>query len=64
MTDSKPWYASKTIWGIVLAAVVALAGMFNIQPVQDTPEWLRLALQLLGLIVATYGRLATKTTIR
>jgi len=61
---TKPWYASKTIWGIILAGVVALAGVFNIQPVQDIPEWMRVALEMLGLILATYGRLVTKTTIR
>ena len=29
MNDTKPWYASKGVWGGIIAAVAGLAGMFG-----------------------------------
>lgn len=63
VTETKRWWQSKTIWGIVLAAVVAVAAQFGVTPVDDMPDWLTTGLELLGLAIALYGRLVASRKI-
>jgi len=61
MESTKRWFMSKTVWGIVLTAVVAVADMIGVQVTTDMPDWLVQALELLGLVIAMVGRfIATK----
>jgi hypothetical protein len=61
MTGSKPWYMSKTLWGIIIAFIAAVAGAVGIQPVEQLPDWATGIISMIGLIVAYFGRVnATK----
>lgn len=67
----KKWYASKTLWGIVIAGVaIALgwAGKPEIAAnVQIEQESVLLIVEkiaaIVGLLLALYGRLVAKTTL-
>jgi hypothetical protein len=61
--NSKSWWTSKTIWGIILAALIAVAQMFGVTP-QAIPDRLEDLLQLLAMGLAVYGRLTATTTIK
>lgn len=59
MVSTKKWYQSKTVWGIVLAALIAVAQMFGVTP-EAIPGWLEDFLQLLAMGLAVYGRFSAK----
>lgn len=60
MANTKAWYQSKTILGILLTAIIMIAGWFGVIP-EALPEGVQRILELVGLIIATYGRtVATK----
>lgn len=59
---TKKWYLSKTIWGITLAFVMALAQLFGITPGELTPELVNV-LQMISLLVGLYGRVVAKKAI-
>lgn len=66
--DSKPWYASRTMWGAVLSIVsgfVPLAGtVLSVPEVNDTAvDALASVGALVGGAVAAWGRTAATTTI-
>jgi hypothetical protein len=61
--QTKSWWTSKTIWGIILAALIAVAQMFGVTP-QAIPDRLEDLLQLLAMGLAVYGRLTATTTIK
>jgi len=63
MYNSKNWYQSKTVWGIVLAALIAVAQMLGVTP-EAIPGWLEDFLQLLAMGLAIYGRFNAKTTLK
>jgi hypothetical protein len=63
MYNSKNWYQSKTVWGIVLAALIAVAQMLGVTP-EVIPGWLEDFLQLLAMGLAIYGRFNAKTTLK
>jgi hypothetical protein len=63
MYNSKNWYQSKTVWGIVLAALIAVAQMLGVTP-EAIPGWLEDFLQLLAMGLAIYGRFSAKTTLK
>lgn len=55
--DGKPWYASKTIWGGIIAAAAPFIGLalhFQIDP--DLAQAVAAALASVGGVVAIVGR--------
>ena len=65
MTDFKPWYASKTIWGAVVALLAAIASAFGVDIDQQMQaNFVDTLLQLVavgGSAIALFGRInATK----
>lgn len=60
MYDSKPWYASKTIWGAVSAILMNAALLAGIEVDMDDMQALTIALVNVGTIVggliSVYGR--------
>ncbi|HET7411768.1 MAG TPA: hypothetical protein VFJ18_03815 [Pararhizobium sp.] len=62
MTDSKPWYLSKTLWGAAVAVAASLAGLAGIDITgADQTTIADSALQIAsaaGALVAIFGRLA------
>jgi hypothetical protein len=65
MLDIKPWYASRSVWGGVVALLSALGGAFGFVVSPDAMTGLTEALVLLGTsagsLFALYGRIvATK----
>ena len=67
MNDFKPWYASRTIWGSIIALLAAVASAFGVeidQHMQTT--FIESALQLVaigGSILAVFGRMTASTQI-
>ncbi len=67
MQTLKPWYASKTIWGslIAVAAAIASALGFDIDP-DSQKDLANVALQIVtvaGSIFAVFGRLSATSQI-
>ena len=67
MNDFKPWYASRTIWGSIIALVAAVASAFGVEIDQQMQSTVvESALQLVaigGSIVAVFGRMTATTMI-
>ena len=67
MNDFKPWYASRTIWGSIIALLAAVASAFGVeidQQMQTT--FIESALQLVaigGSMLAVFGRMTATTQI-
>ena len=68
MTEEKPWYQSRSIWGGIVALAAAIAGLFGIPLDAATHEALTVALTsaaaAVGAVVAILGRLAAQKTLR
>ncbi len=67
MTDSKPWYLSRTIWAAIVTIVVAVLGLFGL-PFDSldqtaTVEALLQAATAIAGLVALLGRLMATTRI-
>ncbi len=67
--DTKPWYASTTIWGSVIAIAAPLvAVLFKHSIDADTQSslanWLASAGALVGGAIAIWGRLRATTPIK
>lgn len=66
MKESKPWYRSKTLWGLALSlAALCIAamgdmGLFHLEP--DIRNHL-IALNLCGVGIAGFGRLSANSRI-
>ncbi len=61
MTDSKPWYLSRTIWASLITIVTAAAGILGV-PVagidnQALTDTLLQAITAISGLVAIFGRL-------
>ena len=63
MLNTKKWYQSKTVWGIVLAATIAIANIFGVVP-EALPEAVDKLVQLIALGFAVYGRLSAKASLK
>ena len=67
MTDSKPWYLSRTVWAAIVTIVAAVLGLFGL-PLDDLDQTatvealLQVATAIAGL-VALLGRLVATTRI-
>ena len=58
--ETKKWFQSKTIYGILLTALIMIAGWFGVLP-EALPDGVQRILELVGLVFATDGRaVATK----
>ena len=67
MTDSKPWYLSRTIWASLITIVTAAAGILGV-PVagidnQALTETLLQAVTAISGLVAIFGRLGANSRI-
>ena len=67
MTDSKPWYLSRTIWASLITIVTAAAGILGL-PVagidnQALTETLLQAVTAISGLVAIFGRLEASSRI-
>lgn len=67
MKTIKPWYASKTIWGSLVAVVAAGASAFGLDiDLAAQAQLSDIALQLVTVgasLFAIFGRLSARTTI-
>lgn len=65
--ETKPWWASKTIWGGLIAVASAIAGLFGFDfgadLQQQTLDLLTQAFALIGGLLAIWGRVVAKTPI-
>lgn len=67
MTDSKPWYLSRTIWASLITIVTAAAGIVGV-PVdgidnQALTDTLLQAITAVSGLVAIFGRLDARSRI-
>lgn len=67
MTDSKPWYLSRTIWASLITIVTAAAGIFGV-PVAGIDnaalaDTLLQAVTAISGLVAIFGRLGAHSRI-
>ncbi len=67
MTDSKPWYLSRTIWASLITIVTAAAGILGV-PVAGIDnaaltDTLLQAIAAISGLVAIFGRLAAQSRI-
>ena len=67
MEQAKPWYASKTVWGSLVAGAAIVAGFFGLTVgAEDQASIVDSAVQIVGAIgaaLAIYGRITAKTVI-
>ena len=68
VTKAKAWYESKTVWGGVLAVLASIAAAFGYTVVEADQTALVDNLAAIGAavggVLAIYGRLTSKTTIK
>ena len=67
MTESKPWYLSRTIWASLVTIVTAAAGIFGV-PVTGIDnaaltDTLLQAIAAISGLVAIFGRMSAKERI-
>ena len=67
MTDTKPWYLSRTVWASVVGIILSVAGLVGvgidaINPEGLTDAFLQAAAAIAG-IIAVIGRLAATRKI-
>ena len=67
MSDYKPWFASKSIWGSLIAVLAVIASAFGISIDEDTQSLLvEAALQIVAVgasLFSVLGRLNATTRI-
>ena len=67
MKHAKPWYASKTIWGSLVAMIAGIAGAFGhgIDPDLQTSlvDGLLKVIAAAGSLMAIYGRVSAVSRI-
>lgn len=60
MENVKPWYLSKTIWGIIIAAAGLISKTFFNALIPDVSSEI---VEIIGLGLALYGRLKAENLI-
>ena len=60
METTKPWYLSKTIWGIIVAFAGFIANQFFKVQIPDLTSDIA---TIVGLVIALYGRIKAETVI-
>ena len=67
LVDNKAWYASKTVWGGVMALVAAIAGLLghaiDAGTQSELVDCVTAGGAAVGSIVAIYGRIVAKKKI-
>ena len=66
MTDSKPWYLSRTIWASIITIATASGSLFGLPSGFDDAALTDAVLQLVTAVsgvVAIFGRLSATTRI-
>lgn len=67
MSDTKPWYLSRTVWASVVGIILSLAGLVGVGIEAINPEGLTDALlqaaTAIAGIIAVAGRLAASRKI-
>ena len=67
MHDTKPWYASVTVWGAVVSVLASALSLFDVrldaQLQADLRDWLLSAATLAGGAAALWGRLRASRRI-
>ena len=67
MHDTKPWYASLTVWGALVSVLASVLALFKIrldeQLQADLRDWLLAAATLAGGAAALWGRLRASRRI-
>ncbi|WP_011580232.1 MULTISPECIES: hypothetical protein [Chelativorans] len=68
MTETKPWYLSRTIWASAITIAAALGSLLGL-PVEEldkqaVTETLLQAITAISGLFAIFGRLAANTRIR
>ena len=67
MTDQKPWYASRAVWGALIAIAASLGGMagwtFSVDDQSRLADLAVEAASLAGALLALFGRIAARKTI-
>lgn len=67
MTDTKPWYASRTIWASLVMVGATLAGMIGMPVAQDEAAGLTdailQAVAAVAAIATIFGRLAARSRL-
>lgn len=64
MTEKKPWWHSRAIWGSLMVVVAQIARMFDVAI--DVEAWTNTALDLVtmvGAVMAWYGRVRADAPI-
>lgn len=70
MNQSKNWYESKTIWGVIITLIGWVASEYLKVPVNvetidpSAAETVAQVIQLVGLVVAVIGRIKADSTIK
>lgn len=70
MNQSKNWYESKTIWGVIITLIGWVASEYFKVPVNvetidpSAAETVAQVIQLVGLVVAVIGRIKADSTIK
>ena len=70
MNQSKNWYESKTIWGVIISLIGWIASEYVKIPVNvditdpNGAETVSQVIQLVGLVIAVIGRVKSTTTIK
>jgi len=67
MTNSKPWYTSKTIWGSLIAMMAGIASAFGFdldgQSQAGLVDGILMLISAAGSLLAVYGRFAATRPI-
>ncbi|EKF40645.1 hypothetical protein [Nitratireductor indicus] len=67
MTDSKPWYLSRTIWASMVTIATAAAGILGYQVDEidsgAVSEGMLSAISAISGLIAIFGRVAAKSRI-
>lgn len=60
MLETKGWYLSKTIWGVIISFLALIAKtFFNVY----IPDFSAEIVEILGLVIALYGRIKAEVKI-
>ena len=67
MHDTKPWYASLTVWGAIVTVIASVLALFHVHVDQqlqaDLRDWLLAASTLAGGAASLWGRLRASRRI-
>ena len=60
MPEVKPWYLSKTIWGVIIAFIGFISNQFFKTTIPDVSSQI---VELIGLAIAIVGRFSAESKI-